>query len=118
MSPRGWSAALVAAVLLGAAAVPSAAVGQQTPDQTIDAQTDPKDAAAALNSGCADDIANCTLADISVTNGYNAPEILGDVVYNCAPRAGRTRTPRHRSPTRAARRPVSPRACPSRCRAA
>ena len=88
MSPRGWSVALVAAVLLAAAAVPSAAVAQ-TPDQTINAQTDPNDAAAALNSGCADKIANCTLADMSVvTNDYNAPQILGDVLYNCGPLGG------------------------------
>jgi hypothetical protein len=87
MSPRGWSVALVAAVLLAAAAVPGAAVAQ-TPDQTINAQTDPKDAAAALNSGCADNINNCTLADISLTNGYSTPQILGDVLYNCAPIGG------------------------------
>lgn len=90
MSPRGWSVTLVAAVVLAAADVPSAAVAQ-TPDQTINAKTDPQDAAAALNSACANNIKNCTLAtkadgtaDISVTNGYNDPEILGDVVYNCA----------------------------------
>jgi hypothetical protein len=87
MSPRGWSVALVAAVLLAAAAVPGAAVAQ-TPDQTINAQTDPTDAVAALNSGCADNINNCTLAGISVTNGYDAPQILGDVLYNCAPPGG------------------------------
>ncbi len=87
MSARGWSLTLVAAVLLAASAVPGAA-GAPTPDQTINAQTDPKDAAAALNSGCADNINNCTLADISVTNGYNAPQILGDVLYNCAPPGG------------------------------
>ena len=88
MSPRGWSVAVVAAVLLAAAAVPSAAVAQ-TPDQTINAQTDPEDAAAALNSGCADNITNCKLADMSaVTNDYNPPQILGDVLYNCAPPGG------------------------------
>ena len=87
MSPRAWSVTLMAAILLAAAAVPSAAVAQ-TPDQTINAQQDPQGAAAALNSACADNIKNCKLADISVTNGYNAPEILGDVVYNCAPPGG------------------------------
>ncbi len=90
MSPRGWSVAVVAAVLLAAAAVPSAAVAQ-TPDQTINAQTDPEDAAAALNSGCGDDITNCKLASMSeVTNDYNPPRIVGDVLYNCAPPGGPT----------------------------
>ena len=90
MSPRGWSVAVVVAVLLAAAAVPSAAVAQ-TPDQTINAQTDPEDAAAALNSGCGDDITNCKLASMSeVTNDYNPPRIVGDVLYNCAPPGGPT----------------------------
>ncbi len=57
----------------------------QTPTQTINAQTDPAQAAQALNSGCAD-LSNCSWQDDgTITFGWGPPQVLGDVLYNCSP---------------------------------
>jgi hypothetical protein len=71
---------------------------QATPDQTINAQTDPDAAARALTAGCAP-LSNCKLHALSNPNPndqsglpfvdvYGPPSILGDVLYNCAPPGG------------------------------
>ncbi len=53
------------------------------PSQVIDSQSNPDQAAAALNSGCAD-LTNCTWqADTQPTIAYGPSKILGDVLYNC-----------------------------------
>lgn len=87
---RLWSVATTGAMLAGAAAAPSAALAQGTPDQVIDAKANPDAAADALNSGC-QDISNCKWKNDTKfnpkTNGkpvYGAPSILGDVQYNCS----------------------------------
>ena len=112
--PRGFSlgtrrlgaVGLVGLVLAVAAALPSGAgasptgvaggavragraVVRATPDQVINAHTNPDAAGQALNTGCAD-ISNCSLADIHFTNAYGPPAILGDVLYNCNPPGGST----------------------------
>ena len=109
---RRWAVGLAGVVLAAAAAAPSGAVAAaprgiaggsartgrpplgQTPDQVINAQTDPNGAAQAL-TGCAD-ITNCSLAKLSnpntpadpsappIIDAYGPPSILGDVLYNCA----------------------------------
>jgi hypothetical protein len=57
----------------------------QTPTQTINAQTNPAQAAQALNSGCAD-LSNCSWQDDgTITFGWGPPQVLGDVLYNCSP---------------------------------
>ena len=96
-----WAVGLAGTVLAAAAAGPSGAVAASrsgagaaaravralatdVPDQVFDAQTDPTGAAQALSTGCAD-IANCRLKDLrDVTNAYDPPKILGDVLYNCS----------------------------------
>ena len=101
---RLWSVGLAGAVLAAAAVVPSGAVAASpggdgggharagrpplgaTPDQVINAQTNPTAATQALQ-GCAD-ISNCSLANANVTGGYGPPAILGDVLYNCNPPGG------------------------------
>lgn len=87
---RLWSVMLTGAVLAVAAAGPSAARSQGTPDQVIDAKANPNAAANALNSGC-QDLSNCNWKNDTKfnpkTNGkpvYGAPSILGDVMYNCS----------------------------------
>ena len=103
---RVRSVGLAGAVVAVAAALPSGAVAASpggvgggsaragrppigaTPDQVINAQTNPNAAAQALQ-GCAD-ISNCSLANASVTDGYGPPAILGDVLYNCNPPGGST----------------------------
>ncbi len=109
---RRWAVGLTGVVLAAAAAAPSGAVAAaprgiaggsartgrpplgQTPDQVINAQTDPNGAAQAL-TGCAD-ITKCSLAKLSnpntpadpsappIIDAYGPPSILGDVLYNCA----------------------------------
>ena len=87
---RLGSAAATGAVLAVAAAAPSAALAQRTPDRVIDAKANPDAAAAALNSGtCNPSTQTCWKNDTAFnpkTNGrpaYGAPSILGDVQYNC-----------------------------------
>jgi hypothetical protein len=110
---RLWLVGLAGVVLAAVAAVPSGAVAAsrsgvaggsaragrpplgQTPDQVINAQTDPNAATQALSTGCAD-ITNCSLAKLSnpntpadpsapqIINAYGPPSVLGDVLYNCA----------------------------------
>jgi small secreted domain DUF320 len=114
---RVWRVGLAGAVLAAAAAAPGSAVGAslssvaagsaraghpplgQTPDQVINAQTDPSDAAQQLSTGCAD-ISNCAVAKLSnpktpsdpsappIIDAYGPPSILGDVLYNCAAPGG------------------------------
>jgi hypothetical protein len=56
----------------------------QTPTTTINAQTNPAQAAAALNSGCAD-LSQCSWQDDgTITLGLGPPQLLGDVMYNCS----------------------------------
>jgi hypothetical protein len=56
----------------------------QTPTTTINAQTDPAQAAVALNSGCAD-LSQCSWQDDgTITVGLGPPQLLGDVMYNCS----------------------------------
>ncbi len=56
----------------------------QTPTTTINAQTNPAQAAAALNSGCAD-LSQCSWQDDGkITVGLGPPQLLGDVMYNCS----------------------------------
>jgi hypothetical protein len=96
---RAWliAAAAVIAVLatsasLATAAPPSPSSSQlgrvaqgQTPTQTINAQTNPAQAAQALNSGCAD-LSNCSWQDDgTITFGWGPTQVLGDVLYNCSP---------------------------------
>jgi hypothetical protein len=77
--------ALTAALLAVAAAAPSAALAQGTPDQVIDAKANPDAAAAALNSGtCDPDTQKCWRNDSAITYDYGPPSILGDVLYNCS----------------------------------
>ena len=103
-----WPAGLAAAVLAAQAAAPSGALAtagravgvepaQQvrpavrgTPTTVIDAKADPKAAADALNSGCAD-LSKCnwtqdpsTPANPQPTVAYGPANIFGDVLYNCA----------------------------------
>jgi hypothetical protein len=87
------SVAITGALLAIAAAAPSAALAQGTPDQVIDAKANPDAAAAALNSGTCvpkGDGSNCWKNNTTFnpkTNGkpvYGAPSILGDVQYNCS----------------------------------
>ena len=87
---RLWSVAITGAMLAGAAAAPSAALAQGTPDKVIDAKASPDAAADALNSGC-QDVSKCRWKNDTKfnpkTNGkpvYGAPSILGDVQYNCS----------------------------------
>jgi hypothetical protein len=82
---RLWSVALTGAVLAVAAAGPSAALAQGTPDQVIDAKANPDAAANALNSPCKDpNPKNCWKNDTQFEIAYSAPSILGDVMYNCS----------------------------------
>jgi hypothetical protein len=56
-----------------------------TPTQTINAQTNPAQAAQALNSGCAV-LSNCSWKDDgTITFAWGPPQVLGDVLYNCSP---------------------------------
>jgi hypothetical protein len=128
MRPRYWlvgrrlrAVGLATAVLAAAAAVPGGAVAasssgvvtgsaraarsplivtpdQATPDQTINAQTNPDAAAQALSTGCAD-LSNCSLHALSnpdpadpsgpaIVDVYGPPSIVGDELYNCAPPSG------------------------------
>jgi len=55
-----------------------------TPSQVIDAQTDPQDAANALNTGCAN-LSDCSWqADDAPTIAYGPAQILGDALYDCS----------------------------------
>jgi hypothetical protein len=70
--------------LLVAAAAPALASAQGTPDQTIDAKTDPAGAGKTLDL-CAAELSNCQwVSDATVKPGYGPVRIIGDVLYNCA----------------------------------
>lgn len=99
MSSTGLKSVVLAGALAVAMATPSMAFGQGTPNQRIDASTDPDAAAQAIASGpCAvaqPDPQACsfrrgevgkdgTVTPVDWTVDYGPPTLLGDVLYNCS----------------------------------